>query len=377
MEQHLHIVSFDVPFPPNYGGVIDVFYKIKALSEKGIRVHLHCFTYSRQPAPELEELCYRVYYYPRSTGWKANLSLKPYIVFSRRSPAMLEILKRDEYPVIFEGLHTCYYLSSGDLRGRQLIYRESNIEHQYYRHLSKAAAGTSKSFYFYIESLRLQLFQRVLKHASLILTVSEDDNRYLQQKFPKSIVRLVPSFHREDEVDILPGRGSYALYHGKLSVPENEQAAIYLAEKVWTKEMPPLVIAGMDPGENLFSTAATKSNVTITANPNEAEMARLVRNAHLHIMVTFQPTGLKLKLLKALYNGRFCLVNPQMLAGTSLHTLCHVATTPEEIRSKVMHLSDVEFTPEMIEQRVRTLNASGYSNEKNCKTLLELLTLST
>ena len=32
MEKHLHIVAFNVPLPANYGGVIDVFYRLKALS---------------------------------------------------------------------------------------------------------------------------------------------------------------------------------------------------------------------------------------------------------------------------------------------------------------------------------------------------------
>ena len=31
----IHIVSFDIPYPPNYGGIIDVFYKIKTLFELG------------------------------------------------------------------------------------------------------------------------------------------------------------------------------------------------------------------------------------------------------------------------------------------------------------------------------------------------------
>ncbi len=41
MDLHLHIIAFDIPFPPDYGGVIDVYYKIKTLSEAGVRIHLH------------------------------------------------------------------------------------------------------------------------------------------------------------------------------------------------------------------------------------------------------------------------------------------------------------------------------------------------
>ena len=46
-EQHLHIVSFDVPWPANYGGVIDVFHRARTLTEMGVKVHLHCFEYGR------------------------------------------------------------------------------------------------------------------------------------------------------------------------------------------------------------------------------------------------------------------------------------------------------------------------------------------
>jgi len=41
----LHIVSFDVPYPANYGGVIDVFYKLKALHSLGIEIYFHVFEY--------------------------------------------------------------------------------------------------------------------------------------------------------------------------------------------------------------------------------------------------------------------------------------------------------------------------------------------
>ena len=136
-ELHLHIVSFDIPYPPNYGGVIDVFYKIKALHAAGVKVHLHCFEYHREPAKELDELCEVVHYYPRKTGVVAALSWKPYIVFGRRSDELLKTLCRDDFPILFEGLHSCYYLSHPSLKNRIKIYRESNIEHHYYFHLSK------------------------------------------------------------------------------------------------------------------------------------------------------------------------------------------------------------------------------------------------
>lgn len=41
LDKHLNIVAFDNPYPPTYGGVIDVYYKLKSLAETGLKIHLH------------------------------------------------------------------------------------------------------------------------------------------------------------------------------------------------------------------------------------------------------------------------------------------------------------------------------------------------
>ncbi|MBK7268626.1 MAG: hypothetical protein IPI07_03635 [Flavobacteriales bacterium] len=108
-ERHLHIVSFDVPAPPDYGGVIDVYYKVTALAELGVKVHLHCYSYGRKPAAELEQFCESVHYYPRSTSKHLLLSALPYVVVSRKSEELLDRLLQDDHPILFEGLHACHF----------------------------------------------------------------------------------------------------------------------------------------------------------------------------------------------------------------------------------------------------------------------------
>ncbi|MCC6370990.1 MAG: hypothetical protein IT236_08305, partial [Bacteroidia bacterium] len=85
MSHSLNIVSFDIPFPANYGGVIDVYYKIKALNQLGIKIHLHCFNYGRDESEELAKICETVNYYPRKKFYQAIYSNVPYIVGSRQS----------------------------------------------------------------------------------------------------------------------------------------------------------------------------------------------------------------------------------------------------------------------------------------------------
>ncbi len=370
----IHIISFDIPFPANYGGVIDVFYKIRALHQAGVGIHLHCFEYKREPASELNKYCTSVQYYPRNTGFRANFGLTPYIVASRISETLVKNLLLDNLPILFEGLHTCGIMGDPRLEGRFLIYRESNIEHHYYQHLFKAEKYPGRKLFFLVESLKLKYFQKILRHASVMLAVSSDDARYLETSFPQSRVIYLPSFHHDDEVRILPGKGNYALYQGKLSVPENSLAAEFLITNIWEDSFPDLMIAGLDPPEWLNRLALQRPNIHIVQNPSDNEMFRLIREAQVNIMVSFQATGLKLKLLNALYSGRFCLVNRDMVAGTSLSELCTIANTPAELKMELQHLFTMEFTHSHIINRESVLQ-KHYSNQNNCKLLLEILTL--
>jgi hypothetical protein len=60
-----------VPFPADYGGAIEEFYKIKSLHAAGVKIYLHCFVYSgRTKQKELEKYCEQVFYYERKRTLK-------------------------------------------------------------------------------------------------------------------------------------------------------------------------------------------------------------------------------------------------------------------------------------------------------------------
>ena len=368
-ENHLHIVSFSIPFPANYGGVIDVFYKLKALHKAGIKIHLHCYQYDRPEAPELNLYCESVNYYPRKTGLASQFSLKPYIVESRQSDELLKNLLSDNYPILFEGLHSCFYLNNKALQGRTLIYRESNIEHDYYFNLYKSEKNAGRKAFFLLESMKLRQYQNQLKFATKMLVVSQTDRDYLAKQFPEKEVVYLPSFHGNSEVKSQPGKGDYVLYHGNLSVGENALAAEYLAREVFNDLHIPLKIAGLNPSEELRSLISKFKNIELIANPPQAEMEALIRNAQINVLVTFQATGLKLKLLNTLYNGRWMLVNREMLAGTGIESLCEIAAGAGEMKQKIISLFNTEFNHNQLISRSELLQKS-FSDETNAMKLI-------
>lgn len=366
-DKHLHIISFDVPYPANYGGVIDVFYRIKALTDSGIKVHLHCYEYGRGRQIALERLCYEVLYYKRDTSFARQLSLMPYIVTSRSSEELAKQLQKDNYPILCEGLHTTAILNDNRLKDRVIFVRAHNVEHDYYRALGKSERSLWKRIFYLAESVKLRHYEPVLAKAKEIFAIAQQDFDYFSKRYGKTV--LLPGFNAQDSVCSESGRGDYVLYHGNLSVRENADAAEWLIENVFSELEIPCVIAGLNPSEKLQKLASEYPNITLTANPDDAEMIDLLRQAQINILVTNQPTGLKLKLLNALYNGRFCLVNSDMLKGTALQPLCIVKDEPEEIIAEIKRLMDEDFTEDDIEERDAMMKQL-YRNEENANKLI-------
>lgn len=351
---HLHVVSFNVPWPADYGGVIDVYYRIKKLSEQGLKIHLHCYQYGRDKAAQLEEICEEVCYYQRKTGWRQQFSTKPYIVASRRSKDLIARLQQDDYPILLEGLHNCYVLERLAGTGRKIAVRAHNVEHDYYKSLSKVEKGLRDKLFFTIESTKLRRYEKVLRFADILLAINEKDAAYFRGHKYAEVIVLPPS-HGNREVDIKEGRGDYVLYHGNLSVVENIKAAEYIIDSVSSAVDTRFVIAGRNPSKELINKVSSHPNVEILPNPDNEQMLDLIQNAQVNMLITDQATGVKLKLLNALYRGRHCLANSKMVAGTDLDHACIVADdTPEQIRLLTTLLSQ-EFTSQDVKKRIEIL----------------------
>jgi hypothetical protein len=366
----LHIVSFDNPYPPNYGGVIDVFYKLQHLHAAGVKIHLHAFEYGRKPARELNKFCEKVDYYQRRNFVNPFIGSLPYIVNTRNSEELLQNLLQDSHPILFEGLHTCYFLNHPKLASRKKIVRMHNIEHEYYEKLEEVERNFFKKYFFSKESQRLKEYEQVLNHANLLMAISPNDEAYLSAGFKHTC--YVPAFHPNDTVTSIPGNGRYILYHGKLSVGENDEAAKFLVEHVFSKLTIPFYIVGDKPSSMLKALAEPHAHIKIFDHLSTEQISELIQQAHINVLPTFQNTGIKLKLINVLFQGRFVLANQLMVANTGLESLCSVGNTAAEMIAQIHTLMAQPFTPEMIAERERRLNVQ-FNNAKNAQVLKSLI----
>jgi hypothetical protein len=366
MKNKLHIISLDIPFPANYGGVIDIFYKLKSLSNLGVEIILHCFEYGdRKPTNELNKYCKQVFYYKRKTGFAGLDATLPYLVSSRNNKQLLKNLLVNNSPILFEGIHTTYLLNHPSLKNRQKIIRTHNIESEYYQHLARHEKSYLKKLYYAWESMRLISYENKLQNANVILSISKSDAAYFSKKYPTIQTQWVPAFHGNNEVSILEGRGNYCLYHGNLDVAENKQAIDFLVNEVFVSDMKITLIIS---GKTKSNTENRISNIVFIENPSDEKLQELIQDAQINILPSMQVSGIKLKLLHALFNGRFCLVNDAMLVGSDLFNSIHVANSSSAFKQKINELMTQSFTTEMIDERKNEL--VKFDNEENAKLII-------
>lgn len=371
-DKTLHIICHDVPWPANYGGVVDLFYKIKSLYDEGVKIRLHCFDYGRGQQNELNKYCEEVNYYKRLSKWESMSLTKPYIVKSRENPLLLKNLLKDDHPVLMEGIHCTAYLRQLLLRNRNVVLRLHNVEFLYYSQLFQSEKNLFKKLYFLNESMFLRQYERKLPEEIPIIAVSGNDAIFYRNDLDKSLTSYLPVFIPYTEVKSLEGVGTYCLYHGNLSVSENEKAVLWLLDRVFSLAKVPLIIAGKDPSNLLIRKSKKNKNVTIVSNPSDTILNDLIAKAHIHVLPSFNQTGIKIKLINALYNGRHCVLNDKAVEGSGLEDACHIGTKGYAMASIISQLYHHPFGEEEINLRKRLLGQI-FNNKANVRQLIQLI----
>ncbi len=370
MEKHLHIISLTVPYPVDYGGVFDLFYKLTALQQQGVRIHLHCFDYGRGKQTELDKYCESVHYYQRQ-GYELFSSL-PHIIYSRKNEVLFQRLLEDDHPILMEGIHCSYLLNDDRFNNRKLFVRLHNIESDYYRDLKKTATSALKKLYYRRESNLLQRYEKRIANKATFLSVTEKDATDFKTKYHCHSVSYLPLFLPGWKVTSNTGIGAYCLYQGDLSVDANVKMVEWIVKKVFSETTIPLKIAGKNPPGRLKKIINGYDHISIIENPGESQMQQLITEAHINIIPSFSNTGIKLKLLNALFNGRHCVVNKATVEGTGFEHLCHIADTTDHLKNLLAQLYHQPFREDEVQAR-KTILEYHFNNDVNAKKLVQLI----
>ena len=373
-ENHLslNIICFDVPYPADYGGAMESFYKIKSLHQLGVKLIVHCFVYGdRKQQPTLEKYCERVFYYERERKIKDVFATIPFIVKSRMNEDLLQNLLSNDFPILFDATHTTGFLNHPSLKDRKKMVRLHNIEWIYYRILFDGAVTLQERFFYFSEYKKLRKYDAGLVNATALSCLSTADFEYYKEKFSTQNISLQMVFHPNETVHCKTGKGDYILYHGNLSLTDNYQVIMELLANELKDCTHKIIIAGKNPSTILQDFVKNKKNVQLIANPSNETLDDLMQNAQICLAIAKNGSGIKLKLINSLYHTRLVVCNEAAVNGSGLDDLC-ILPDKENYLATINHLMTLTFSEADIEKRKQLLLAK-YDNKRNAFALLEII----
>ena len=352
---HLYLIAPEIPHARAYGEGLEIYFRIQALSEAGVKIHLFCFAEPPlQENPELNTLCEAVYYLPMSKPKLALPLRHAHRMSTRKNKDYFAQILEDSNPILFEGLATAFHLNHGFLKYRQKFIRLSSIEWEYYHQLADRESNWSKQQVLLRESQLLQQAEQKLLVADKVFCSSLHDTEYYRRQ--GNSAEYVPLFTGQSQVRIQPGKGDYCLFYGDLSQPEVLASALFLIEGVFHDLSIPFKIAGIHPPPELIQLVNGYDHITLSYNPGQGELLTLMQEAHIHVIPVFQSTSHRIPLLRSLFNGRFCLTTPDLLTHTELNKYCLVAQSTDEFRTLVLQLMKYPFSDKEIKERQKLLS---------------------
>lgn len=372
LDLRLNIICFDIPYPADYGGAMEEYYKLKSLHKLGIKIHLHCFKYGdRNEQSELEKFCEKVFYYERKRNVLDIFSAIPFIVKSRMNNLLLENLLSNTYPILFDGTHTTGFINHPSLNQRKKIVRLHNIEWIYYNVLFHAAVTPKEKVYYFSEYKKLRKYDKQLEFADALVCLSEIDRAYYQEKFQNKVIKLISVFHQNESIKSKTGNGNYIFYHGNLSVLDNYSAIIDLLNGKLNNSPFQIVLAGKNPDPVLVNSIKNKANIKLIGNPDTEQMKDLILNAHICLAIANNPSGIKLKLINSIYYGRHIFCNESAYNGSGLDELI-VNIECENFSDVLSEYMKKEFSVEDIEKRKKILS-NMYNNDLNALKIANII----
>ena len=326
----LHLLCFDLPVPPLYGGTEELDTKIRILLDLGVALHVHAFVWPKDlhsgKMPDWHQRVASLRCYPRR--WMVGpYDARPWALISRTSSELIHNLASEPGPVLVEGWQCADLLRAPALKNRVIWIRSHNIESNYYRMQAESARGWVYKAHYRLESWRWILYEGLLpqrlrqrQNAGILSICPSETSRWSSLKLPAhyvpAFVNLSPKVQPpNEERSVLPMQAPYALYHGRLDIAENFRAVRFLLLEAAIPKQVPLVIAGSRIPDSLRKTILLQEDCHLVDTPSPSEMQRWIQHAAVHCIPCYGMAGLRLKIIHAMMGDGHVLVSREGVQG--------------------------------------------------------------
>ena len=217
--------------------------------------------------------------------------------------------------------------------------------------------------FFLLESIKLKRFENILEKATGIFSISPFEQAYFTKKYGAKTF-YIPVFHATTNLTQTDEKGDFILYHGDLRIADNIRAALFLID-VYKNTPYQFVVASSCKNKSVLKQIKKYHNLNFKEIPTQESLEQLFNKAQINTLFTFQKTGIKLKLLNTLHQGKHIISNTQMTEDTGLESLCELANTKKEILEKTSKLLEQTFSKNhVIARKEKLLDFNTLENAK-------------
>jgi len=325
-------LTYDLPYPLDQGGRIRAYHLIKGLA-RSHQITLFSFIRCKEQRRYLSQLkpfCQKILLFQRIKAFSPHhflTTLKsglPFPIALYQSGQLEKSLQKAIKSKVYDLIHFESFYTSGYLKKSYLIPQilgTENIESQIYQQYSQAQRWPFSRGPMAFESWRIKRFEkRTWRQADACLAVSSENRQEIKSISGKKCY-LIPNgidldFFKFQLPSQRAQRPAIILYVGNFRYIQNQDAAYYLAKKVFPlikKQLPGvrLLIVGRCPTRKIKGLVSDN----IVLKPNLDDIRQAYAQADLLLAPIRAGSGTKFKILEAMASGVPVITTPLGIEG--------------------------------------------------------------
>lgn len=311
------VLSPEAVYPPNTGGRIGIFSKIKCLKQLHNHVEVICIVDSDVEAQiqesellKMDIVCHSINRNKKKYFNLIKALFIPYIVASRTYNSIKrlcgQVIKdvKIDY-ILVESPPMLKNIDSKIFDNTKIILCQHNIEYVTMRSNGRTQKNFFKRMIYLFESVRLEAFEKLLYHKknlSVVTFVSDEDKKFFDDNlnYNKIPTLLLPVGAESHEAVDSESNANNVVIVGKMSYAPNIEGILWFCNKVWNqvkKSVPDaqLYIVGKDPDKSLLNLASDDIIVTGTVD----SVDKYYKMSSVAVIPLFSGGGVKTKLIEA------------------------------------------------------------------------------
>lgn len=366
------VVCGFIPYPPIFGGAIDVWERIKGLHSLGYEIDLAVTDKVNPTQQQLNEmnLYVRHFFFVRRENKVQQLFNKlPLQLLSRKALSTIKI--NHSYDLLILESEFCWSVAlNTSINYKKLVVRIHNIESHYFKMLGKSSRSFKDKVYYKLETSKIKkLSAMVFDKADKLWFISKDD-LLLVDRPEKSVFMPFPV--NESFTPPVEKTGNNVVFMGSLFMQNNTFGLDW-----YLKNIHPLLINEVADYHFYIVGSLKESNKEIETKYRNLPQVTFVVNASclkeyyakskVFINPMFHGSGVKVKSVNALVNGLSLVSTTTGAEGIGLTTNMYYHAD-EVVSFKNQMISALSNQQQALE---KTLKAQDYLKRNNYLEILK------